>query len=458
MEYSLNNFDDVFGDNNKFRELFYTHFKDYAKLYYNYEKRVTIAKQIFPNLIRDDMIRAIQKNPKLILDHIDDKYKFLPIPITAKVKGKFLTETLQSNNSSSKQNIVFFTTDSIDSNYIPDQTLLIESQTQNLFESTFNKIHFNQKELSSIKFEDENILSEASKLNKILGGYIYLIEWIYPDFEYNFLFGRENDLNNDNYYLYFDADKNFDKFLNFLCAELIKSKNRHQNLKIEQSLETNYDLCKERNQLDIYNFISYNTYKVIPYRDNIDNFIFTSFFDKFGINLTLVAYTWNFEFDKELYDINKIELPPVRHTFQSDSYNMYLQKTFTDFTVETETNIYYVHKMILYMNGGQYMKTLLSQNLKEAQESKLKIEGYPEDIIKIYIDYIYLGSDILNDIDIDITQLYILADYLDHYNLKLECLHIINATSKYNDIDTLQNIYNIHPCDNLKNIINALKK
>ena len=96
------------------------------------------------------------------------------------------------------------------------------------------------------------------------------------------------------------------------------------------------------------------------------------------------------DLDKEIPQIALPDTIPIEDdTMDPGFYASYQNETRTDFTFEVSNKIFNVHKLVLYMRGGDYFKTLYNGKFKSAA-SNMKIDFANDTIMSDYIDYIYL--------------------------------------------------------------------
>ena len=137
-------------------------------------------------------------------------------------------------------------------------------------------------------------------------------------------------------------------------------------------------------------------------------------------------------------------------------YDLYQKEEVTDFAFEVANKVFNVHRLIFYLNGGEYFKKLFGGKFK-FPESKLTLDFSDEVTISNYIDYVYLGSEELFDKDVDVISLFQLASFFGQSNLEIYCLNLISQTAEPENYDALIDLYKFHPHPRLKELIDKLK-
>lgn len=96
------------------------------------------------------------------------------------------------------------------------------------------------------------------------------------------------------------------------------------------------------------------------------------------------------DLDKEIPQIALLDTIPIEDgTMDPGFYASYQNETLTDFTFEVSNKIFNVYKLVLYVRGGDYFKTLYNGKFNSAA-SNMKIDFADDTIMSDYIDYIYL--------------------------------------------------------------------
>lgn len=159
-------------------------------------------------------------------------------------------------------------------------------------------------------------------------------------------------------------------------------------------------------------------------------------------------------------------------------YQAYLDQKFTDVTLVANNKNFKLHKVVLYSMGGDYFKRLYNSKFGQPP-SELLLPGYrglPLDenskilsdieptsnyssqTISLYIDYLYLESVAFeNQPDIDIIELFELAQACFQHNLQIDCLNLINAQATPKDLPALEDLNQRYPNSFLTKIISSLK-
>ena len=84
--------------------------------------------------------------------------------------------------------------------------------------------------------------------------------------------------------------------------------------------------------------------------------------------------------------------------------------------------------------------------------------NYSSQTISLYIDYLYLESVAFeNQPDVDIIELFELAQACFQHNLQIDCLNLINAQATPRDLPALEDLNQRYPNSFLTKIISSLK-
>lgn len=167
---------------------------------------------------------------------------------------------------------------------------------------------------------------------------------------------------------------------------------------------------------------------------------------------------WTFTFPTNVDEclVTPVNIAP--ETLHEDLYHLYQKSILTDFTITVQDQIFHVHKNVLYVRGGNYFKKLLTCDLKEKLSSTLKLMDINPKLFKTYIDYVYLGVNIFNEVDdLDPLELYQLGHYFQQNDVVAISLNLINMNALPSDLSSLLEINKLYNDPHLTDIIETLK-
>ena len=130
---------------------------------------------------------------------------------------------------------------------------------------------------------------------------------------------------------------------------------------------------------------------------------------------------------------------PIPSEIDSHShlYKAYLKQKFTDVSLITIDQEFKLHRFVLYSEGGQYFERLYDSEFKQPAD-KIAVPGYTSATVSLYVDYLYLGSKAFeNQPDVDIIELFVLANNYLQSNLERDCLNILNIQATPDDLPAL---------------------
>lgn len=170
-------------------------------------------------------------------------------------------------------------------------------------------------------------------------------------------------------------------------------------------------------------------------------------FKKWGINMYPIKIKGNVSNDRKMYIIDVRFNPDFYDIYKvqpeiDDIYNIYdnLQDVYKnnviafDHTIVGKSKSFGIHRLVLYINGGETFKHIFGGKFKEMYSTSL--EDYSDKTIETFIDYIY-GSTDLSSKEFDVVEIYELAEFVQHKNLIINVLNLINYSSTARDKETL---------------------
>ena len=144
---------------------------------------------------------------------------------------------------------------------------------------------------------------------------------------------------------------------------------------------------------------------------------------------------------------------PAETNLNTRLYQAYLDQKFTDVTLVTNDRRFTLHKNVLYSMGGTFFERLYNSDFKPPS-TEISITGYTSETVSLYIDYLYLETAAFeNKPNINVIELFELANEYLQLNLQRDCLHLINAHATPEDLDALIGVNARYSDPFLKDII-----
>ena len=148
----------------------------------------------------------------------------------------------------------------------------------------------------------------------------------------------------------------------------------------------------------------------------------------------LTADTWKFG----LWASGMWKVPPkipLPKNVNEQLYVLQQNNMFTDFEIHTKQSIVRVHRLIMYINGGDHMKTLLNSQVCEGKNAVISLDTFDDGYVHQYVKYIYLNE--INHVGLSIEyllKLYELAHHLKNNEFRAYLENLINFGSRLSDI------------------------
>ncbi|GAB5411800.1 MAG: hypothetical protein ChlgKO_09140 [Chlamydiales bacterium] len=135
------------------------------------------------------------------------------------------------------------------------------------------------------------------------------------------------------------------------------------------------------------------------------------------------------------YPITPIEIADrsARETLQG-FHKLYQEQFLCDYTLKARDGEITLHSIVLHQFGGEYFQNLLSSGMKEFSEKQVQLD-YSLDVLKKFIDFLYLGKEVLEpelffktDDGLDVFELLRLAHYCQNESLVNCCTNLISLS------------------------------
>ena len=104
-----------------------------------------------------------------------------------------------------------------------------------------------------------------------------------------------------------------------------------------------------------------------------------------------------------IYKTQPLILSPVNYDFS----NLLNSKLFADFVITCNGQKIMAHRVILYENGGEYFKTLLSSSYEEQQTQSIAFGECSTEILNFYLAFVYADVNALVPAELDLIEAYI---------------------------------------------------
>lgn len=127
--------------------------------------------------------------------------------------------------------------------------------------------------------------------------------------------------------------------------------------------------------------------------------------------------------------------PIIKEKITLKFYELFKQGQFTDLTIISSHQTFYVHLNLFYINGGEYMRTLLTSDFREKHQSSINFTNFDTIYVRQYIDFVYLNQQATVDTDINnLLEVYKFAHYLQFEKFQVHLENLINYHCTLADI------------------------
>lgn len=115
-------------------------------------------------------------------------------------------------------------------------------------------------------------------------------------------------------------------------------------------------------------------------------------------------------------------------------HKLYQRQFLCDYTLKARNGEIALHSIVLHQFGGEYFQNLLNSEMKESSEKQVQLD-YSLDVLKKFIDFLYLGKEALEpevffktDDGLDVTELLRFAHYCQNEVLVNCCTNLISLS------------------------------
>lgn len=142
---------------------------------------------------------------------------------------------------------------------------------------------------------------------------------------------------------------------------------------------------------------------------------------------------------------------------QESMYAMYQQQTYCDFSIVAKEGVVKVHSLPLFMHGGAAIQTLLTSNMKETIQKTINFSHFSLSTVEAFVDFIYLGEktltpDSIDENNVNLTELFELANIYQIQPLIDSCTNLFSLVSTADDIKTIVSLSVTYDNDHLKKL------
>lgn len=144
-------------------------------------------------------------------------------------------------------------------------------------------------------------------------------------------------------------------------------------------------------------------------------------------------------------------------------YSLYEKQQNCDFSIRCmDGTLIKAHSALLYAYGGAVLQKLLTSDFKESKDKVVTFGTHGKDIIKIFLEFIYLGGNkfsermILCD-DLHITKLYELFEFAHMYEVKTMidcCTNLISLKATKENLKEIQELASVYNNTHLNQLCN----
>lgn len=144
-------------------------------------------------------------------------------------------------------------------------------------------------------------------------------------------------------------------------------------------------------------------------------------------------------------------------------YPLYQKQEHCDFTICCADGVVIKsHFALLYGYGGYVLQKLLTSDFKESKDRVITFETHSTDIIKDFLEFIYLGGKEFSEKmilskDLDIIKLYELFDFAHMYGIETLmdcCTNLISLKATKEDISEIKELANLYNNEHLQQLCN----
>ena len=137
------------------------------------------------------------------------------------------------------------------------------------------------------------------------------------------------------------------------------------------------------------------------------------------------------------------------------NYEFYKTGKFTDFILNVDSTKFSLHRNIFYLYGGKHMQSLIDSF--NDSSPILRLHNYTPTTLRYYIEFIYRGLPAFDDTtNLDLVELYKLADYFEHSMLLDVCRNLLNYHSDLTMIPALQELVRVYSDKDVKSLMTVL--
>lgn len=165
---------------------------------------------------------------------------------------------------------------------------------------------------------------------------------------------------------------------------------------------------------------------------------------------------WTIQFHSDVAFSYKVD--PKKLPNKENYEDLYENDIFSDFKIIVGDVEIPVHRLVIYKNGGDYMKIIITSKNLEVKQGKLHINGFSLDIVKLYLKFVYQDIKAFENMDIDVCSMFEFANFTINERLKTHCLNLINLTASVESLDALNILYSKYGGEYLKSIIENLSE
>lgn len=146
-------------------------------------------------------------------------------------------------------------------------------------------------------------------------------------------------------------------------------------------------------------------------------------------------------------------------------YALYQTQQHCDFTIScTDGTMIKTHSALLYAYGGSVLQKLLTSQFKESKDKVITFGNHNNDIIKIFLEFIYLGGEkfiegMTLSTDLNITKLYELFEFAHMYEVQILidcCTNLISLKATKENLREIKELANFYNNEHLKQLFNHL--
>lgn len=136
---------------------------------------------------------------------------------------------------------------------------------------------------------------------------------------------------------------------------------------------------------------------------------------------------------------------PSRIEYSKAAYEFYRTQTLCDLTLAGSDGEIHAHIFPMLLHGGECIKAMLTSPMKEGSTKKIEFSDFTVDVLKTYVDFVYLGEEALKPeafftSGVNVFELLRFAHTYGIKPLVDSCTNLISLIAKAEDVERLREL------------------